>query len=136
MKDLSPIYGALALPTGQYLVSLQGAICQLNIVKRNPRHVEIEIVELGAAVNVQDLVQAQAPPPTLHYGDVCRTKHGTPARYLRDGQAVYICGMDNDIGIAPAVPATGGELRLPLVSDLELAQEMVRRTYALQADES
>lgn len=57
MKDLTHIYAILAQPTGQYLVSLNGGICRVDVTKRNPRHVEVELIELGPMVNIADLVQ-------------------------------------------------------------------------------
>lgn len=53
-------------------------------------------------------------------GDLCRAKCSAPARYLGDGRCLFVSACDNSLMEDDAIPAVGGEERLPLPTDEEL----------------
>jgi hypothetical protein len=56
----------------------------------------------------------------IKIGDVCRAKCTAPARYVGDGQCLFVSAQDNSLNLDDARPAKGGEENLPLPSDREL----------------
>jgi hypothetical protein len=57
----------------------------------------------------------------MKHGDLCRARCTAPARYLAAGKCMFVSAMCNELALAAAVPATGGEERFPLPSDEEMA---------------
>jgi len=56
----------------------------------------------------------------MNFGDNCRLKTGTPARYLGEGLGLGISCQDNEPIIGKAVEPNGKETSFPLPSDEEL----------------
>lgn len=55
-------------------------------------------------------------------GDGCRARCSAPARYLGNGKCLFVSAMTNELCVDEATEATGGEERLPLPSDEDLAR--------------
>lgn len=56
----------------------------------------------------------------MRRGDVCRARCTAPARYLGNGQCVFVSAMGNEVEMDEARPPEGGEERFPLPSDADL----------------
>lgn len=62
----------------------------------------------------------------LKFGDICRAKSGSPARYLQDGLCLFVSSMSNDLIITKAAPKQKGEEQFPLPDDTDLDKALIK----------
>jgi len=67
----------------------------------------------------------------MKVGDRCRSKHGSPARYIGDGLCLWVCAQDNDLGVSEVGPGEPSEtLPHPSDGDVWRARSVSRVAFA------
>lgn len=117
------------------LISAERPPRGFNEIEQDPDEAEMNKILCEIAGLKRELAELRSESAAvlwtgLKLGDVCRSKHGAPARYLENGKVAYVSSMCNDRCFDDyGNPADGQEL--VLVGDEELPDLLDRLRHQM-----